>query len=54
VKLRGLDPDAVYTITNCDVAGERQLTGSELMNGGLSVPIKDQPGSAVIMYKKNS
>ena len=53
VKLRGLEPDAVYTVTNLDVAGKKQMTGSELMNGGLSIPIKDQPGSAVIMYKKN-
>jgi len=53
VKLRELEPDAVYTLTNFDVAGQRQFTGSELINGGLSIPIKDQPGSVVILYKKN-
>lgn len=53
VKLKGLEPDAVYSVTNCDVPGKKQLTGSELMKDGLSVPIKGQPGSAVILYKKN-
>jgi alpha-galactosidase len=53
VKLRGLDPEAVYTLTNLDVAGEKQVTGGELMKGRWSIPIKDQPGSAVILYKKN-
>jgi alpha-galactosidase len=51
-RLRGLEPDAVYTLTNFDVPGEKHITGKELMNGGFSIPIKDQPGSAVIMYKK--
>lgn len=52
VRLHGLDSDAAYTLTNLDMGGENQCTGSELMQGGLSIPIKDQPGSAVIMYKK--
>jgi alpha-galactosidase len=52
VRLRGLEPDAVYTLTNLDVEGEMHKKGSDLMSGKLSIPIKDQPGSAVILYKK--
>jgi alpha-galactosidase len=52
-RLQGLDPDAVYTLTSLDIDGKTQRTGSELMQEGLSIPIKEQPGSAVIIYKKN-
>jgi alpha-galactosidase len=54
VKLQGLDPDAVYTITNVDKTGTKEVSGKELLEKGLSVAIEDQPGSAVILYKKKS
>jgi alpha-galactosidase len=54
MKLLGLDPSGVYTLTNLDVAGTTQATGLELMDVGLPVVIKDKPGSAIITYKKNN
>ena len=54
LKLRGLDPNAVYVLTNLDVAGATEMTGRELLDNGLSVVIKDKPGAAIITYKKKS
>ena len=52
VKLHDLEPGAVYKLTNLDVPGTVEVTGSELMEKGLSISIKDAPGSAIITYKK--
>ncbi len=52
VKLRGLASDAVYALTNLDVAGTKEMTGRELLESGLPVAIMDQPGAVVITYKK--
>jgi alpha-galactosidase len=52
--LKGLSPDMVYTLTNLDVAGSTEMTGKQLMEGGLSVAIKDRPGAVVIVYKKKN
>jgi alpha-galactosidase len=52
VKLHDLEPGAVYTLTNIDVAGTTETTGRELLEKGLLIFIKDSPGSAVITYKK--
>ena len=52
VKLQGLDKDAVYTLTNLDVPGTTEMTGRELSENGLVIAIKEQPGSALITYKK--
>ena len=51
-KLRGLDPGAEYVLTNLDSGESQTLAGRELLDRGLAVPIADQPGSAVIVYKK--
>jgi alpha-galactosidase len=51
-RLRGLDPKAVYELTNPDVAGTTETSGRELLDIGLSITVKDQPGAAVIIYKK--
>jgi alpha-galactosidase len=50
--LKGLEPTAIYTLRNLDAAGSTEMTGRELAEKGLAVTIKDQPGSAVIIYKK--
>ena len=50
--LRGLEPDAVYTLTNFDVPDTTEMTGRQLTEQGLSIVLKDKPGSAVILYKK--
>lgn len=52
-KLRGLDPNARYTVTNVDTSGGgEERTGRELMEQGLSVSLKDHPGSAVLTYRR--
>jgi alpha-galactosidase len=52
VRLQGLEPEAVYTLTNFDVPGAMEMTGKALQDEGLSVAIKSQPGAAIIIYKK--
>ena len=52
LKLRGLEEDARYLITNLD-SGERKTSlGRDLMEKGLLVSVSDQPGDAVITYSK--
>jgi alpha-galactosidase len=52
-RLHGLDPAAAYEVTNLDVEGSMKLSGAELMEKGLTVEIKDKPGAAVIVYKRD-
>lgn len=52
LNLKGLDLNAVYTLTNFDVAGSTETTGKQLMESGLPIAIKDRPGAVVIVYKK--
>ena len=40
-----------YTLTNIDTGNQQTLTGAELREPGLVVPISEQPGSAVIVYQ---
>ena len=51
-QLRGLDPDARYTLTDLDAAGTTETTGRELMETGLSISIKEQPSAVVLTYKR--
>lgn len=51
-RLLGLEPNAVYTLTNLDVAGITEVTGCELLDKGIAIPINEQSGSAIIIYKK--
>lgn len=51
-QLKGLDSQAFYTLTNLDVPGEVTRSGSQLMSEGLTVPLPDQPGSAIIIYER--
>ncbi len=50
--LKGLDPSAVYTLTNFDVAGSTETTGRELIERGLTIAVKDRPAAVVITYQK--
>jgi alpha-galactosidase len=52
VKLHGLDPNAVYVLSNFDVVGTAEKTGRELCESDLLITLKDRPGSAVITYHK--
>jgi alpha-galactosidase len=51
-RLRGLDPAAMYEVTNLDVAGSTKVSGKELVEKGLTVEITDKPGAAVIVYRR--
>jgi len=50
--LRGLEPDAHYTVKNMDASDSEEMSGRELMDNGLVVNIPDQPGAVVITYEK--
>jgi alpha-galactosidase len=50
-KLQGLEPEAHYVLTDCDDPTPRERTGRELMEQGLPVAIKPQPGAAIITYR---
>jgi alpha-galactosidase len=52
LRLSGLAPSEKYEITDHDGGEPRTMSGKELMERGLPVEIKTQPGSAVIFYKK--
>ena len=52
-KLQGLAPDARYSLTNLDtVSGNQELSGRELMETGLLVPVSTRPGVATITYRR--
>jgi alpha-galactosidase len=51
-QLKGLDPNAVYIVTNMDRKGSKRMTGRQLMDGYLLIEITEKPGSALITYKK--
>ncbi|MHB1001612.1 MAG: NPCBM/NEW2 domain-containing protein [Armatimonadota bacterium] len=51
-KLRGLDKNASYAVTDIDTGRTETLSGDHLMETGLRVMISDKPGSALISYKK--
>lgn len=51
-RLSGLNPTAHYEIRNFDIQGAIIISGRELMESGLTVKIEDQPGAAIITYKR--
>jgi hypothetical protein len=51
-KLRSLEPDASYVVSNLDCGEAKTMTGRELMERGLVITISAQPGAALITYKK--
>jgi alpha-galactosidase len=52
LRLRGLDPDAVYVLTNLDKPGETDVPGRELLDAGLTVTLTEKPAAAIITYRK--
>jgi len=52
LKLRGLQPAALYRVVDLDTEALRQVGGRELMDKGLLVSIPDQPGSAILRYER--
>ena len=53
-RLRGLQPEAVYQLTNPDVVGTTERTGRELLDNGLAVAVKHRPGAVIVTYKKKT
>ena len=52
LRLRGLDPAAMYEVTNLDAKSPNTISGNNLMQQGLHVEIKEKRGAAIIIYKK--
>jgi alpha-galactosidase len=52
LRLRGLDSDARYRWRNLDAPRSRTASGRELMDTGLLVKVKDQPGAPLIVYER--
>jgi alpha-galactosidase len=50
--LRGLDPDAVYELTDAGEDGTQRASGRELTTTGLSIRIDDKPGSRLVLYRR--
>jgi alpha-galactosidase len=50
--LKGLDPNAVYTLTDLDLHKSVEMTGKQLGESGLPISIENRLGSAVITYSK--
>jgi alpha-galactosidase len=53
LRLTGLASAAKYEVTDHDGGAPKTMSGKELMERGLPVEIKTQPGSAVIFYQKH-
>lgn len=51
-RLRGLQAEVVYELTNFDSPDKVALTGRELMEAGMKMAIEDRPGAAVIHYQR--
>ena len=49
-RLRGLNPNASYLITNLDTGAQQWRPGAELLRSGVAVSISEKPGSALITY----
>lgn len=52
VKLRGLDANAYYVISDFDNSGSSTVSGRSLMEVGIDIMISQKPGAAVLIYKK--
>ncbi len=52
LNLRCLDADARYTVKDVDTHRSNEMTGDELMEGGVVINMPDRPGAVLITYKK--
>jgi alpha-galactosidase len=52
IRLRGLDTAATYEVTNLDAGVPKTVTGKDLMQKGLHVEVAEEPGAAIILYKR--
>lgn len=52
LKVKGLDENSRYAITNVDNSTKEVLTGSDLMENGLPVELRKRPDSAIFVYRR--
>ena len=52
LKLRGLEADAVYRLTNFDAPATIEATGRELMEQGLPVTAAGRPSAMIVAYER--
>src|SRR5439155_1643560 len=52
LRLRGLDPEARYTVRDLDQPQGTQMAGRELTESGLLISIRQRPGAVVITYRR--
>jgi alpha-galactosidase len=52
LRLRGLDPEGSYEVTDLDSGAPQAVSGREIATRGLAVTITEQPGSVTIVYRK--
>jgi alpha-galactosidase len=51
-KLRGLEPDARYIVSDLDAAAPKEISGRELMEQGLLITIPEKPAAALVTYRR--
>ncbi|MFO0835454.1 MAG: alpha-galactosidase [Phycisphaerales bacterium] len=52
VKLRGLDANATYELTDLDAAGVKRTGGKDLMETGLSLSSPQTPNAMIVTYRR--
>jgi alpha-galactosidase len=52
LRLKGLDGEASYQLTNLDTKKSWTVSGSQLMDAGLEIELAHQPDSALIQYRR--
>jgi alpha-galactosidase len=50
--LNGLEPDAVYVVTDVDKNTPKEVSGRELTENGLLIVLPSAPSSAIVTYNK--
>ena len=53
-KLRGLDPTARYIVRDLDSSQSTEFSGEVLMEAGIPISLRNQPASALLMYRKST
>jgi alpha-galactosidase len=52
LRLRGLQPEARYRLTDIDTQAAQEMTGKQLMDEGCPVMLPDRPSAKVIRYQR--
>jgi len=52
LRLRGLEPTALYAVQDADKKGTLRVSGRQLMTAGLAVHLAQLPGAATLTYRR--